>query len=88
MDNRPQSRAPLIAAIVLLLLPMLYVGSYFALVVPKGLWGSDGRVVYYRNVIELSPWRRVTTSIFWPLEQIDRKARWGTWNPPPADPFG
>jgi hypothetical protein len=29
-----QSRASLIVAIVLLLLPVLYVGSYFALVVP------------------------------------------------------
>jgi hypothetical protein len=33
----PQSRAPLIIAIALLLLPVLYVGSYLALVVPEGV---------------------------------------------------
>jgi hypothetical protein len=37
MDRQPQSRAPLIIAIVLLLLPVLYVGSYLALVVPEGI---------------------------------------------------
>ena len=40
------SRVPLILAIVLLLLPVLYVGSYFALVTPysgpKVLGSSDG----------------------------------------------
>src|SRR5690349_16265463 len=31
-----QSRSPLVVAVVLLLLPVLYVGSYLALVTPKG----------------------------------------------------
>ncbi|WP_425617885.1 hypothetical protein NA78x_001575 [Anatilimnocola sp. NA78] len=32
-----RSAAPLIVAIVLLLLPVLYVGSYLAVVVPQGM---------------------------------------------------
>jgi hypothetical protein len=52
-----ESRARLIVAIVLLLLPVLYVGSYLALVVPNGrmeAWGDGGfhsnqfRMVHYR----------------------------------------
>jgi len=60
-----RSRAPLIAAIVLLLLPILYGGSYLALVVP-------GAAMPYRGV---EPAR----SFFWPLEQIDRKVRPAEW---------
>ncbi len=36
------SRTPLIVAIALLLLPVLYVGSYLALVVPEGIWNDSG----------------------------------------------
>jgi hypothetical protein len=42
------SRAPLILAIVLLLLPVLYVGSYLALVNPVGTPAPFGGVNYYR----------------------------------------
>jgi hypothetical protein len=71
------SRAPLIVAIVLLLLPLLYVGSYLAMVVPSG----DGGIripglagdEYYRFGGERAAW------YFWPLEQIDRKVRPGAW---------
>jgi hypothetical protein len=37
MEKQPQSGAPLIIAIVLLLLPALYARSYLALVVPGGI---------------------------------------------------
>ena len=74
-----QSRAPLIIAVVLLLLPVLYVGSYLALVVPSGV----------RHLIREPLKTKVTTpyrirevdSYFWPLEQIDRKLRPGAWKP-------
>jgi hypothetical protein len=36
MDKQPQSRVPLSIAIVVLLLPMRYVGSYLVLVLPRG----------------------------------------------------
>jgi hypothetical protein len=81
------SRVPLILAIVLLLLPVLYMGSYLALVVPGGQWALDGfmnsgRVVHYRNLTDVSPRKRmeVTEVVFWPLEQIDRKVRPGAWH--------
>jgi hypothetical protein len=85
MDKQPQSRAPLIIAIVLLLLPVLYVGSYFAMVVPGGryvlrepdknefVFGHLQQKVHYRVAHE------VAARIFWPLEQIDRKVRPGAW---------
>ena len=41
MDKQPQSRAPLIIAIVLLLL-LLYVGSYLVLVTPSGYTITTG----------------------------------------------
>jgi hypothetical protein len=74
----PQSRAPLIVAIVLLLLPLLYVGSYLALVVPGGPMSTSGLKLKWPEVYRFgSPW---TDCIFWPLEQVDRKVRPRAWN--------
>ncbi|WP_254514018.1 hypothetical protein [Anatilimnocola floriformis] len=76
-----ESRAPLIVAIVLLLLPVLYVGSYLVLVQP----GEDRleRVsmdrIAFRNYRMNGDW---PSRIFWPLEQIDRKLRPGVWASP------
>ncbi len=75
-----ESRAPLIVAIVLLLLPVLYVGSYLALVVPGGVkrpipTGVTARLSWDRYRIG-GNWSVI---IFWPLEQIDRKLRPGAW---------
>lgn len=64
-----ESRAPLIFAIGLLLLPLLYVGSYAALVTPSPYWWIN----HYRVSPELS------AQFFWPLEQIDRKLRPEVW---------
>jgi hypothetical protein len=62
------SRAPLLLAILLLVLPVLYVGSYLALVVPDGSLPSDYR------------WGGETAEkIFWPLMRIDRKVRPAEW---------
>ena len=78
------SRAPLIFAIVLLLLPVLYLGSYLALVVPQGQRIASPNasfssrwevVIYYRLGSEF------ISRIFWPLEQIDRRMRPVAWGP-------
>jgi hypothetical protein len=78
--------APIIVAL-LLILPVLYLGSYCALVVPGGIYPTlhaykdPGRVnqviidsqVYYRSGGSFS------AHFFWPLEQIDRKMRPHAW---------
>jgi hypothetical protein len=73
-------RAPLIAAILLLLLPLLYLGSYLALVTPGPRigWGS-ARYSNYRAADEFC------IRFFWPLEQIDRQLRPNAWSWPFID---
>src|SRR5689334_17179042 len=79
--------APIIAA-VLLLLPVLYVGSYLALVIPNGRMEATTtgastyqvRLVHYRTE---GLWAR---RLYWPLEQIDRKLRPGAWEWKPIVP--
>jgi hypothetical protein len=77
--------APLIAAI-LLLLPVLYVGSFYLLIKPQGFWmfpdplptGEQPRAYYgYYRIGE-----RWASQIFWPLEKIDRRLR--TYQPRPV----
>ncbi len=79
------NRAPLIAAIVLLLLPVLYVGSYLALVVPKGtvveVYSTTGIPVWGRYRVTSNSANIVACKVYWPLEQIDRKMRPGAWEP-------
>jgi hypothetical protein len=73
------NRGPLIFAIVLLLLPVLYVGSYLALVTP-GVNGS--RYVTQDGFYAYAPYRyqaRVCPRVYWALEMIDRKVRPGAW---------
>jgi hypothetical protein len=68
-------RAPLVVAIFMLLLPVIYVGSYFALVVPEGknIWGSPS--IHYR-------WgERKLEPVYYPLEQLDRRMRPLAWQP-------
>jgi hypothetical protein len=78
---KKESRGTLIVAIVLLLLPVLYVGSYLALVVPGGRVvrepTKDGGVTGYRCWYRINS--TVLPTVFWPLEQIDRKLRPGAW---------
>ncbi|WP_254513202.1 hypothetical protein [Anatilimnocola floriformis] len=85
-----ESRAPLVVAIVLTLLPVLYVGSYFALVVPEGTietrWYRDvsGSSYIADDDFDLFPSNyraihRLAPVAYWPLEQIDRKVRPGAW---------
>lgn len=92
-----ESRAPLIIAIVLLLLPVLYVGSYLALVKPgyqtfqhgTGHSSSDSDETVIHSEAEYIdttyPTYRLQSEwigrIFWPLQQIDRKVRPDAWGP-------
>ncbi|WP_254508836.1 hypothetical protein [Anatilimnocola floriformis] len=78
-----ESRVPLIVAIVLLLLPVLYLGSYLALVKPGpddfrsyavSLTPSPG--FYDTNYRFANP---LLSRVYWPLEKIDRKLRPGAW---------
>lgn len=75
------SRAPLIFAIALLLLPILYVGSYLALVTPGGFsiaddtGGGNMPISFYNYRVSPS----ICSTLFWPLEQIDRKLRPEAW---------
>jgi hypothetical protein len=56
--------APIIAA-VLLLLPVLYVGSYLALAIPTSYTVDGERVVCYQLAAK---W---CARLYWPLKQID-----------------
>ena len=77
-----ESRAPLIVAIVLLHLPVLYVGSYFALVVPGGWSRQDPDLPFTAYTRPCYRWGgKAADIIFWPLEQIDRKVRPRAWLP-------
>jgi hypothetical protein len=73
-------------AAVLLLLPVLYVGSYFALVVPEG-YLREASVQVTEPTPEmffLKHYRfggKVAARAYWPLEQIDRRLRPGAWEP-------
>jgi hypothetical protein len=90
MDKPRSTAAPIIAAL-LLLLPVLYVGSYLALVEPpqsisserilqRMFESSGGQISNYRA------FQSVSTKLFWPLEQIDRKVRPRAWEI--AEPTG
>jgi hypothetical protein len=71
--------APIIVAI-LLLLPVLYAGSYLALVVPRPSVGNsvqlgNGPLWKYRFG------GTYAARLFWPLERIDRTVRPEAWKP-------
>ena len=75
-----ESRAPLMIAIVLLVLPLLYVGSYLIAVRSAKEAAAVNLLVlkgespeYYRFGGEWSP------RIYRPLEWIDRRLRPGLW---------
>jgi len=83
--------APLIVAIVLLLLPLLYVGSYLAMVFPNpyavrrefmGISPSETVISFERR--NYRSCETACSCIFWPLEQIDRKVRPMLWKDPPT----
>ncbi len=84
MEKQTPSRAPLFIAVVLLILPLLYLGSYLLLVWPDGerfnFADSSSDFPTYRYGSE--SWAAV---LYWPLEKIDRKLRPDSWQP--AEPL-
>ena len=76
------SRVPLVVAILaLLLVPVLYVGSYFALLIPTHLIFSPSPGP--ARMLVTAHYRyggQSTERLYWPLEQIDRRARPGMWS--------
>jgi hypothetical protein len=73
-----RSRLAIVVVAILLALPLVYVGSYLALVQPSGSFrptGAPGEYAmdYYRAGGQFS------ATIFWPLEQVDRKVRKKRW---------
>jgi hypothetical protein len=78
--------APVIAA-TLLLLPVLYVGSYLGMVSPcrqvhRQLAPNRKQTTTYNYRID-SRW---PSNVFWPLELIDRRVRPGLWDWRNKDP--
>lgn len=73
---------PIIAA-GLLLLPVLYVLSYFAIVVPGGEF--DVTLMNGNKIVAVRPSASVriggdwSRTFFWPVEQVDRKLRPKAW---------
>ena len=79
MDRQRQSRLPVIGAVVVLLLPMVYVVSYLALV-----WPDRMRYDSLDSHMQFIPKYRYGTEawaerVYWPLEQVDRKLRPDRW---------
>lgn len=68
------------AVIVLLILPVAYVGSYFAIVVPGALIAQPTRYTPYVHPTNYRVGDEWSRAIFWPLEQLDRKLRPQAWN--------
>ena len=79
--------APIIAALFLLL-PMLYVGSYFAVVIPEATpmeriyFKPDGGMIFAIGIDHYRWGRDRAAWFYWPLEQIDRQLRPKLWEEP------
>jgi hypothetical protein len=82
---------PLIVAILLLLLPVLYLGSYLALVQPQGRPALRSVFVDPVTGNRIEDWVRshyltgypVVERVYWPLEVIDRTVRPAKWDDSP-----
>jgi hypothetical protein len=77
MSHQPSSLAPLSVA-VLLALPLLYVGSYFALMQRQGYTRLDGRC--QRGCVYRVP-GKVPKTIYAPANWTDRHVRPAYWDP-------
>lgn len=83
------SHAPLIVTIVILLLPVLYVASYFALVEPDGVWVRrlypNGNRHWEHSQDQYRMCEYWSERFYWPMELIDRRLRPQTWGQFPSD---
>lgn len=81
MDKPRANLTPLVTASLLLLLPVLYVWSYFVLVVRRPAmvyvsltYPTQYSADYYRVGGDYAE------TFYWPLEQIDRKLQPDAWD--------
>jgi hypothetical protein len=82
MEHKRSTAAP-VAIAVLLLLPVLYVGSYLGLTVESQLVHPGGGVKpYWSSRYRINGVER----LFWPLERLDPRMRRDS-APPSTDPF-
>ena len=82
--NQNPHRPPLVVAIVLLVLPVLYVGSYLALVVPEGWLRVHNELSGVSSLERYRLGGSAVRTFYTPLEQIDRAIRpeaWKKWDP-------
>jgi hypothetical protein len=77
--TKPRSVAPIIVA-NLLLLPVLYVGSYFAMVVPGPISVTGSMGIGPPNNPNYRSHGAWESRFFWPLEELDRKIRPRAWD--------
>ena len=82
---------PPILAAILLLLPVLYVGSYCALVTPEGtpiLIPLNSSGSFQEHFVSYRYGSDLAAILFWPLENMDRKLRPAAWDSLPSqDPL-
>lgn len=85
-----RSSTPALIAVLLLLLPVVYGGSYLALVVPGGIFIRDEEGRYgvlfdrregfvYCRIARYRAGSSICKRLYWPLEQLDRKLRPWAW---------
>jgi hypothetical protein len=80
MEKPRANLTPLVSAILLLLLPVLYVSSYLVLVVRRPIvavsltYPTQYSADYYRVGGDYAE------VFYWPLEQVDRKLRPNGWD--------
>ena len=75
-----ESRAPLIFTIMLLFLPVLYVGSYLLLVLPQGRMVMETKPNIHFKIYQYRLGGELPHHFYWPLQQIDRMVRPEMWN--------
>jgi hypothetical protein len=76
-DKRPY--AAWTAAALLLAVPVLYVGSYLALVRPAGFWQVSKVLTNPPRLENYAFGGRIAEAFYWPLEQVDRNVRPDAW---------
>ncbi|WP_254509940.1 hypothetical protein [Anatilimnocola floriformis] len=74
--HEPRSYPAAVVAVLLLLTPLIYVGSYCLLVDTNTVCLYGNPDLRYRTSPELC------AKIFWPVEQVDRRVRPDAWEDP------
>ncbi len=74
------NRAPRFLAIVLLLLPVLYLGTYLALMERFVVTVTSGGRARTHIVVNYRIGGPALSAFYWSLKQIDQKLRPGAWS--------